>query len=73
MLLKTTTWMIDSEIFHIERVEFSPLVFFNELLNLSKKHFFVAFTHQIRVLETSFHRGPEARFQRVLWTSFQRV
>ena len=41
MLLKTTTWMIDSEIFQIERVEFSPLVFFNELLNLSKKHFFV--------------------------------
>ena len=45
MLLKTTTWMIDSEIFQIERVEFSPIVFFNELLNLSKKHFFMAFTH----------------------------
>ena len=72
MLLKTTS-MIDSEIFQIERVEFSPFVFFNELLNLSKKHFFVAFTHKIRVLETSFHRGLEVRFQRVLCTSFQPV
>ena len=73
MLLKKTTFMINVlKIFRLIKLSFL-LLFFNELLNLSKKQFFVAFTHQIRVLEMSFHGVPNAIFQRVVWTSFQRV
>ena len=47
MLLNKTILIIDIlKIFRLRELSFL-LLFLNELLNLSKKQFFVAFTHQI--------------------------